>query len=209
VLLSGGIDSATALLLAQRTHTARALTFEYHGMALSELEAARKVAGWAEVKEHRVVRVPDLKEAGDIGGDRFKRLPPTYIPMRNAIFYSFASSYAEEVGAAVIVGGHNKDDLAVFRDVSGRFFRALQSAFREGSSSLGHNRVRISRPLQKMTKPEVIRRASRLRVPLELTWSCHLDGPAHCWRCPGCISRSDAFMKAGVKDPLSGSAKIT
>ena len=131
--------------------------------------------------------------------------------MRNAIFYSFASSYAEEVGASLIVGGHNRDDSAVFRDVRDPFFRALESAFRAGSSSPGRRSLRISRPLKSMTKLEVVRVASKVGVPLESTWSCHRDGPGHCWKCAGCLSRTAAFMKAGVEDPLLGPnpAKIT
>jgi 7-cyano-7-deazaguanine synthase len=211
VLLSGGIDSAASLRLTQRTHVARALTFVYHGIAASELKSASEIGAWAKVKEHRFIRVPDLREVGDIRGTRLKRLPPTYIPMRNAIFYSFASSYAEEVGASLIVGGHNLDDLAIFKDVSESFFSALEAALIAGSSRPGWNGLRISRPLKGMTKPEVIVLASRIGVPLELTWSCHRGGPRHCWKCAGCLSRREAFKKANVEDPLSGTspAKIT
>lgn len=122
--------------------------------------------------------------------------------MRNSVFYSFAASYAEETGASRLVGGHNRDDAGVFRDVSTPFFDALQAAFREGSPILRRNRLRISRPLARAKKHEVVRRAARIGVPLELTWSCHRDGDEHCWECPGCLSRREAFMKAGVPDPL-------
>ena len=159
--------------------------------------------------ELRVVRLPDLREAGEISGFRLRGLPPTYIPMRNGIFYAFAASYAEEVGAGVIVGGHNGDDGRVFKDVSPAFFESLGRAFREGSPPL--RRLAIERPLEKLTKPEVIRLSSRLKVPLELTWSCHRDGERHCWGCSGCLSRRRSFHAAGVVDPLDGAtaAKIS
>jgi 7-cyano-7-deazaguanine synthase len=207
VLLSGGIDSALCLSITKETLVANALTFEYHGIAKRELDAARAVARWAGVKEHRFVRLPDLREAEDIAGAKFEGLPPTYIPSRNAVFYSLASSFAEEIGASRIVGGHNLDDAAVFDDVSGAFFRALERALRAGSPSLRRNKVRIVRPLADKTKPQVVRLAASKGVPLELTWSCHKDGEEHCWNCPGCVSRRDSFREGGVKDPLLGDTR--
>lgn len=166
------------------------------------MSAARDVAAATGVAEHRLVRLPDLKEASDIEGVKFEGLPPTYIPLRNAVFYSLAASYAEEVGADVIVGGHNKDDLKTFRDASSSFFTGLERVLREGSKVLEVKRTRILRPLRAHTKPQVIRLASSIGVPLELTWSCHSGGTKHCWRCDGCLGRADSFRRAGVPDPL-------
>ena len=181
----------------------RALSFEYNGIAESELRSARAIAARAGVLEHRVVRLPDLKEASNIPHFRPPRLPPTYIPLRNSIFYSFAASYAEETAASAIVGGHNRDDTGVFADVSSEFFDSLENAFLSGSLILRRNRLRILRPLIGKRKPEVIRLAALLEVPLELTWSCHLDSKEHCWRCDGCRSRMRSFAKAGIRDPLA------
>jgi len=203
VLLSGGIDSAAALYLIKKTHPVRALTFEYQGIAGRELDSARAIARRAGVLEQRVVRLPDLREAGDIPGFKPVGLPSTYIPLRNSIFYAFAASYAEETGASLIVGGHNRDDTEIFADVSSEFFRSLQTALLTGSRILRRNRLRIVRPLSRRRKPEVIRVAASLGVPLELTWSCHKDLKEHCWDCDGCLSRRRAFASAGVADPLS------
>ncbi len=210
MLLSGGIDSATVLYLTRQSNYVRAVTFEYNGMADRELQSARTVASLAGVTEHRFIRLPDLKEAGDIPGFKLKGLPPTYIPLRNIIFYAFAASIAEETGAVAIVGGHNRDDLKVFDDVSPGFFSALQRSLWAGSSALRESRVRLVRPLKSKTKAEVVSLASSLGVPLEATWSCHRNGPDHCWHCAGCFSRSSAFNEAGVKDPLAGTKeKVT
>lgn len=149
-----------------------------------------------------MVRLPDLKEAGDIPGADFGGFPTTYIPLRNGVFYSFAASIAEEVGASAIAGGHNRDDVAVFPDVSTRFFQTLERAFWAGSPTLRKRTVRILRPLRGLGKVQVIRAANSIGVPLELTWSCHRDGKSHCWHCTGCRSRTDSFMKAGIEDPL-------
>ncbi len=164
--------------------------------------SAKAIASRAGVLEHRIVRLPDLRESADIPGFKPRGLPPTYIPVRNSVFYSFAASYAEETGASLIVGGHNRDDKDVFADVSSEFFRNLQTALREGSAALRKNRVRIHRPLSRKTKASVVRLAASIGVPLELTWSCHLDGDEHCWKCEGCLSRSRSFAEAGVEDPL-------
>lgn len=207
MLLSGGIDSATSLYLTKTARPVRALTFEYHGMARKELEAAKAVGAQAGLREHRFVRLPDLREAGDIDGAKFGGLPRTYIPLRNSIFYSFAASYAEETGATAIVGGHNKDDQKVFADVSSGFFSSLERALWAASPSLRKNGMKIIRPLSRKNKAQVIEMAAAIGVPLQLTWSCHRDGLEHCWTCDGCLSRSRSFALAGVRDPLSASMK--
>ena len=129
-------------------------------------------------------------------------MPPTYIPMRNGIFYSLAASYAEEVGADLIVGGHNKDDAKTFADAVPAFFNALGRAFRTGSPILRKRRTRIILPLSEKTKAQVVKLASSLDVPLGLTWSCHRETNRHCWQCDGCRARMSAFEKAGIADPL-------
>jgi 7-cyano-7-deazaguanine synthase len=159
----------------------------------------------AGLEEHRFVRLPDLREATDLGVS-FAGLPPTYIPMRNAVFYSLAASYAEESGADYIVGGHNRDDLRVFRDAGGAFFESLEGALWAGSEILKQKRIRILRPLRARTKPQVIRLGASLGVPFELTWSCHAAGTAHCWKCDGCLNRVRSFDAAGINDPLRASA---
>jgi len=202
VLLSGGLDSATALYLTKSKVDVRAITFVYHGIAQNELDSAKALGSRAGLMEHRLVRLPDLMEAGDMTGFKLRGLPPSYIPMRNSIFYSFAASYAEETGADLIVGGHHRDDRKVFDDVSPEFFGTLEAAFRVGSPVLRRNRVSISLPLSKMSKVEVVGLGASLGVPFELTWSCHRDRRKHCWRCQGCATRKTAFQSAGVEDPL-------
>jgi len=155
------------------------------------------------VEEHRVVEIPQLKEAGDMkDGRNFRDLPPTYIPMRNGIFYSVAASYAEEVGADYIIGGHNREDVEVFPDTSPAFFESFQKAIWAGSRLLGERRTTVLRPLQLKSKAEVVSLAAGLGVPLERTWSCYREGSRHCGECEGCRKRAKAFSEAGVSDPL-------
>ncbi len=179
-----------------------ALTFEYRGIAESEVRAARRIARSAGVEGQRFFRLPDLKEARDLPGHRLAGMLPTYIPMRNAIFYSVGASCAEEVGADFIIGGHIKEDFGAFPDTRPEFFAGLERSFWTGSRALGARKTRILRPLGGKTKVEVIRLAASLGVPLELTWSCHRGGRKHCWECRGCLARRESFERAGVPDPL-------
>ncbi len=204
--MSGGIDSATCLyLIRKRGLKALALTVSYHAISPGEVRAAAAVAKSGRAAEHRVVRLPDMLEAAEIEGAVFPGKPGTYIPMRNSIFYGLAAAYAEEKRADSIVGGHNRDDLSVYEDAGDEFFDGLQKSFLAGSRILRKCGTIIERPLSRKTKPQVVRYAVRLGVPLELTWSCHRDGAYHCWRCPGCLARAASFAEAGVRDPLGSS----
>jgi 7-cyano-7-deazaguanine synthase len=157
------------------------------------------------IAEHRLMRIPELREAGDIQGSSVlsrKAVPPTYVPMKNAIYYSLAAAFAEEKGSDRIIGGQNRDDRKVFEDTSEEFFVSMQKAILASSPRLRGRGLKIVRPLKDMTKPEVVRMAAGMGVPLELTWSCHRAGSEHCWRCDGCRRRMEAFEAAGVQDPL-------
>ncbi len=127
--------------------------------------------------------------------------------MKNATYYSIAAGFAEEVGARFIFGGHNLDDAAVFEDTGDEFFKTLERAFLLGSKRLRASRTTIQRPLRGLTKAQVVSLAARTGVPLGWTWSCHREGETHCWRCPGCTQRKEAFRLAGVEDPLATVAK--
>lgn len=151
------------------------------------------------------MRIPDLREAGDIPGWRplsEGKVPATYIPMKNAVFYSIAASFAEEKASHRIIGGHNAEDRRLFDDAGDAFFASLEKTLLAGSPRLRGSGLRILRPLKDKTKAEVVRLAAQIGVPLELTWSCHRAGEEHCWRCDGCAGRTGAFEAAGVEDPL-------
>lgn len=129
-------------------------------------------------------------------------VPSTYIPMKNAVFYSLAAAFAEEKGARRIIGGHNAEDKILFEDTSEEFFDSLEKTFSAASPRLRENGLEILRPLKDMGKAEVVALAKEVGVPLELTWSCHRAGTKHCWRCEGCERRAEAFEAAGFEDPL-------
>ena len=173
-------------------------------MAKGELKAATEMGRRAKVLEHRFFPVPELREVGDMAERRgLAGLPSAYIPMKNAIYYSVAAAFAEEAGASRIMGGHNLDDTRVYDDTSDQFFRDLQRTLRSGSERLRSRRLSIWRPLRGLDKASVVSLGSRLGVPFELTWSCHMEGVEHCGKCLGCLQRKNAFREAGVADPLA------
>jgi 7-cyano-7-deazaguanine synthase len=172
-------------------------------MAPGELTASGKIARAAGVAEHRFVEMPQLMELSDMKSrERFEGLPSTYIPMKNVLYYGLAAAYAEETASSRIVGGHNREDLRDFEDTGDEFFLHLEKALLAASGRLRRNRMKVWRPLKEMSKVEVVSLADRLGVPLGLTWSCHMEGTEHCWRCRGCITRRRSFAGAGVADPL-------
>ncbi|MEM0074753.1 MAG: 7-cyano-7-deazaguanine synthase QueC [Conexivisphaerales archaeon] len=207
VLLSGGIDSATALYKAKELYDGViALTFDYEKWQKNELRAARLIARDASVK-HIIVELPFYKTLpsspsssdADIIGEE-KGISLAYVPARNLVFFGVAAAYAEVLGADIVVTGHNNNDMDRFPDVQRRFVETMNQAFALGLKD-GKN-LKISLPFAKMTKYDVLNEAVRLNVPLEHTWSCYNDSSSACGKCYGCLSRKDAFEKLGIKDPL-------
>src|SRR5262245_48160394 len=108
VLLSGGLDSATALAVARRDgFRCHALTIAYGQRHAAELDAARRVAGALGAAEHRTVAI-DLRGFGGsaltadvaVPKDRppeamAEGIPVTYVPARNTVFLALALGWAE------------------------------------------------------------------------------------------------------------------
>jgi 7-cyano-7-deazaguanine synthase len=205
VLLSGGIDSATALYLTkQKTVEIYTLNVIYDQSFDREAEISRKIATVAQVKEHISILLPFYK-------DLEKRYHPTpscqvssaYIPARNIVFYGVAVAYAETMGADMVVFGSNADDAKELPDASLGFAKLMNQLVRIGTRSGWEGRViEITNPLIEYTKAETLKLAIKLGVPLELTWSCHENGRTPCGKCRGCRMRLRAFEEAGVHDPL-------
>jgi len=219
VLLSGGLDSATALALAKAAgFTPYALSFRYgqrHGI---ELESAARVAAAQGVAEHVVVDI-DLRRFGgsaltaDIAvpkgrgtEDMGAGIPVTYVPARNTVFLSFALAWAETLGAQDIFIGVNALDYSGYPDCRPEFIAAFEQlanlATRAGVE--GHRRMRIHAPLIRMTKAEIIRKGQVHGVDYGLTSSCYDPGPdgRPCGACDSCQLRAKGFAEAGMPDPL-------
>lgn len=208
VLLSGGIDSATALYLTkQETDNLYTLNVIYTQAYDGEAEASKKLAAAAHVKEHLSVYLPFFKEIET----RYRPTPsleisPAYVPARNMVFYGVAAAYAETLGASRIVCGSNADDAKELPDARPEFIQLMNELIRAGTrSGREDSELKIVNPLMDYNKVDVLKLALKLKVPLELTWSCYEDGPTPCGRCRGCRTRLKAFEAVGTSDPLASS----
>ena len=213
VLLSGGLDSATALAEARAAgHDCYALSFDYGQRHRAELEAASNVAAALGVREHRVMRV----DLAGIGGSALtdsalsvpqspgKGIPVTYVPARNTVFLSLALAWAEVLDARVIYIGVNAVDYSGYPDCRPEYIEAFQAmaglATKAGVE--GHG-VIIRAPLVKLSKAAIIRRGLDLGVDYALTVSCYQADEAGqaCGLCDSCRLRAQGFREAGVPDP--------
>ncbi|HVM63403.1 MAG TPA: 7-cyano-7-deazaguanine synthase QueC [Acidimicrobiales bacterium] len=218
VLLSGGIDSTTALAIARdEGFRCNALSFSYGQRHSSELDAARRVAAALGVQRQVVVDI-DLRRfggsalTGDIEVPKGRDLeaegdaiPVTYVPARNTIFLSYALAFAETSGASDIFIGVNALDYSGYPDCRPEYIAAFQHmanlATKVGVEGIA--KIAIRAPLIEMTKAEIIRRGTALGVDYGLTVSCYdadIAGRA-CRRCDSCQLRARGFAEAGVADP--------
>lgn len=216
VLLSGGLDSATALYYARdKGFSCECLSFDYGQRHSRELEAAKRIAKAAGCG-HRVMKI-SLPWKGSslldknikIRGAKVRRtqagnsIPDTYVPGRNIIFLSFALSFAEAVKAKAIFIGANAVDYSGYPDCRPSFYTAFGSVIRTGTKcGVEKKPIKIMIPLIDKTKAGIVELGSRLKVPFELTWSCYAGGSKPCGRCDSCFYRRKGFLKAGIEDPL-------
>jgi 7-cyano-7-deazaguanine synthase len=218
VLLSGGLDSATALAVARSEgYRCHALTIAYGQRHAAELEAARRVAAALGAAEQRVMHL-DLRAFGgsaltaDIAVPRDRPqeemtsgIPVTYVPARNTVFLSLALAWAEVLESFDIFMGVNVVDFSGYPDCRPEFIAAFEAlanlATKVGVE--GKGRFRIHTPLIQLTKADIIRRGVALGVDYSLTHSCYDPGPdgAACGHCDSCQIRRNGFLAAGVPDP--------
>jgi 7-cyano-7-deazaguanine synthase len=217
-LLSGGLDSATALAIARaQGFLCYCLSFDYGQRHRIELEAAARIAAQLGAAEHRTVRI-DLRAFGgsaltsDLavpkGRDEAKiasEIPVTYVPARNTIFLSFALAYAETAGASNIFIGVNAIDYSGYPDCRPEFIRAFEAmaSLATKAGVEGTARIRIHTPLMQMSKADIVRKAAELGVDIASTHSCYDPGQdgRPCGRCDACILRRKGFEEAGMEDP--------
>jgi 7-cyano-7-deazaguanine synthase len=217
VLLSGGLDSATALAATRADgFAAYALTVRYGQRHAAELEAARRVAAHLGAAEHRIADVDlrlfggsaltaDIPVPKDGASTAGGSIPVTYVPARNTILLSLALAWAEVLGAADLVVGVNAVDYSGYPDCRPEYVAAFERmanlATRAGVE--GRTRLRVRAPLQHLTKHEIIRLGRSLGVDYALTTSCYDPAPdgAACGRCDACRLRLAGFAAAGLADP--------
>lgn len=215
VLLSGGLDSTTALYLAKKEgFEVYAISFDYGQKHDKELQCARNIAKKAEVKDHIVVKTNMNAWGGSALTDSnievpegkmdSLEIPVTYVPARNMIFLSFAASYAEVVGAQDIFIGVSEVDYSGYVDCRQEFLDSMEKTINLGTvcGAEQGKKIRIRAPFINMTKTEEIQLGLELGVNYGETWSCYKGEEEACGICDSCKLRLAAFEKAGHKDPL-------
>jgi len=217
VLLSGGLDSATALAMAKADgFVPYALSFRYGQRHSVELDRARTIARTAGVADHVIAEI-DLRTFGgsaltaDVDVPKHDQvdeldagIPITYVPARNTIFLSFALGWAEVLGAQDIFIGVNALDYSGYPDCRPEYIAAFETmanlATRAGVEGA---KLTIHTPLIDLTKAEIIRRGVALGVDYGDTISCYDPDPSglSCGHCDSCLLRRKGFLEAGMDDP--------
>lgn len=219
VLLSGGLDSATAFAVARAEgFDCYALSFDYGQRHDREIESARRVAAALGARQHLVLRL-DLRPIGgsaltaDIPVPKSRSdsemgtgIPITYVPARNTIFLSHALAWAEVLESSDIFIGVNALDYSGYPDCRPEYVEAFERmanlATRAGVE--GTMRLRIHTPLINLSKAQIVQRGTELGVDFGLTWSCYepqADGRA-CGLCDSCLLRRKGFREVGLRDPV-------
>ena len=219
VLLSGGLDSATCLLIAREEgYDVYAMSFDYGQKHALELQRARALAGRYGAQEHRVIRI-DFPAAGasaltdpsqSVPKDSLGRvaIPATYVPARNMLFLAHAVAWGEALGVGDIFIGANALDYSGYPDCRPEFLESFAAtanlATKAGSQA--SLRFRIFAPLLRMTKSQIVAKAASLGLNFAETSSCYDPSETGnpCGRCDSCLLRAKGFSEAGIRDPLIG-----
>jgi len=216
VLLSGGLDSSTALAWAIREMGWRchSVAFDYGQRHRIELEASKNVANSLGIDDHRTIKV-DLAAIGgsaltgdiDVPKDQHQgnTIPVTYVPARNMIFLSMAVGMAETVGASKIIIGANIVDYSGYPDCRHEFLESFATTATLGTKMGSEgSAVEIIAPLLKLNKSEIIELGLRLGLDYSLTHSCYdpLPNGSPCGHCDSCLFRKEGFARLSKSDPL-------
>lgn len=213
VLLSGGLDSATALAMARaQGFRCRTLAVSYGQRHLAELNAAERVSLALGAVEHRVMSV-DLARIGGsaltdpslaVPEQASEGIPITYVPARNTLFLSLALGWAEVIGARDIFIGVNAVDYSGYPDCRPEFIRAFEAlAAVATKAGVEGARFTIHTPLIHLSKAQIIQAGTTLGVDYAQTVSCYQATPEGlaCGRCDSCRLRREGFAAAGIADP--------
>lgn len=214
ILFSGGLDSTTCIAIAKsKGYACYALSFDYGQKHQSELQAAKYLAEFMSLAEHKIISL----DLGSLSGSSLtdkkmhitdytgnNEIPTTYVPARNTVFLSIALGWAEVIGAHDIFIGANDVDYSGYPDCRPEYLEAFEKmANLATKAGLEGTRYSIHAPLIRLTKREIIQQGMQLGVNYGATLSCYradTEGRA-CGTCDSCVYRRKGFAEAGVEDP--------
>ncbi len=212
VLFSGGLDSTTMLAMVKSDgYEITALTIDYNQRHVSEIEFSKKSLSQLQINKQIIFDL-DLSKIGGsaltdnipVPIDSNDNIPTTYVPARNTIFLSLASSFAERLNISDIFIGANIIDYSGYPDCRPEFIKSFEKTINLGTKlGVEGSHFRIHTPLIKMTKAEIITKGHSLGVDYSLTLSCYnpTDSGLACGKCDSCKFRKDGFKDAGLPDP--------
>jgi len=213
VLLSGGLDSITALAIAKKQgFTCYALSFNYGQRHNAELKAAAEIAADYQVVEHKIINLGLDAIGGSALTDEHiavpntlqEGIPVTYVPARNTLFLSFSLAWAEVLKLHDIFIGVNAVDYSGYPDCRPEFIKAFQELANIATKAgVEGERFAIHTPLIALSKAEIIKLGIELGVDYKRTVSCYSadeQGRA-CGVCDACRLRKAGFTAAGIPDP--------
>ena len=209
VLLSGGMDSVTALHVTAREHDIiGTVSFDYGSKHnAKEIPMAAWQATQLGVK-HEVITLDFvnqlfasdlLKSGGDIPDGHYadENMKRTVVPFRNGIMLAIACGLAESREADALVIAAHSGDHAIYPDCREPFMQSMAGAMKHGT----YVGVELLRPFIDCDKAEIVRRGHALGVDYAHTWSCYKGHEIHCGTCGTCVERREAFLQAVVLDP--------
>ena len=215
VLLSGGLDSATVLAIANQSFDCHTLSFDYAQRSMSELNAAKRLSE-SYSASHQVIHIDAGVMSGSaltdqsiavpepVPGEQALDIPVTYVPARNTLFLSYALAIAEVRSAQDIFIGVNAVDYSGYPDCRPEFIRAYEEmANLATKAGVEGHLLTIHTPLIDKSKAEIIRIGDELGVDYALTVSCYqanAEGEA-CGKCDSCQLRQKGFEEVGILDP--------
>jgi 7-cyano-7-deazaguanine synthase len=219
LLLSGGLDSATCLLIARKDGLeVHALSFDYGQRHAIELDCAKELARRYGAASHRIARldlaVPSASSLTDPTrtvprnalGD--VPIPPTYVPARNTLFLAHALAWAEAIGARDLFLGANALDYSGYPDCRPDFLEAFERMANLGTKAgVEGARFRVRAPLLALSKAQIVSLGAELGLDFSITTSCYdpSEDGRPCGGCDSCLLRERGFRQAGIDDPRSSS----
>lgn len=213
VLVSGGMDSATAAAVAIDNgyepyflHTSYGQNTEH-----KEFQCAQQLAAEFDVRDFLHVETEHLAQIGsssltddeidvDDADMETDEIPASYVPFRNANLLSMAVSYAEANDCEAVYVGAHSEDYSGYPDCRPEFFDAYQQVIDEGTKP--ETEIEVVTPFVEWTKTDIVERGIELDIPYMTTWSCYRANAPACGTCDSCAFRLEAFQRADIRDPI-------
>ncbi len=213
-LLSGGLDSTTAIAIAiEKGHQVIGLSFNYGQRHKRELRAAQAIANYFQLSEHHIIDInlstwggsslTDLTQSVPTQGVVKGMIPTTYVPGRNTVFIAIGLSLAEAKKSNNLILGINAMDYSGYPDCRPDYLEAYQRlANLSSKAGRENNQINLWAPLIHWNKVQIVKEAIRLNVPIKLTWSCYNGDESECGVCDSCRIRNEALKKAGYTNSI-------